>query len=340
MKKKWILIILLAVIVLINPSKIGSFSDGLSKKSVKLDTIKDIDINNNFDYVEYDKNLIYYNDKTLKSISPSGKELFSVAFNIKNLNLESNRYIDILDKDKDIAYSVNKEGHVVLKKSMNKNGLIYKSIDNDSYLYVYRKDNKDIVNIYDYEFKLVKSIDAKGVVTNIEYTSTGIYIVSINTENKVISTISKYDYNGNLKNTKDINDSIILDIILNEDNIYVVEKNNISKISMDLKVLDEFEVKDIKAYSNLYKGSMYVIENDNKVKYIDKKMENIKIHPDNLKGIINTPNSFIIYDDNKIMNDKGVELKQFNENIKSVRLIKNNILVVQLDNTVQIISIK
>lgn len=340
MKKKWILIILLAVIVLINPSKIGSFSDGLSKKSVKLDTIKDIDINNNFDYVEYDKNLVYYNDKALKSISPSGKEIFSVAFNIKNLNLESNTYIDILDKDKDIAYSVNKEGHVVFKKSMNKNGLLYKSIDNDSYIYVYRKGNKDIVNIYDYEFKLVKSIDVKGVVTNIEYTSTGIYIVSINTENKVISTISKYDYNGNLKNTKDINDSIILDIILNKDNIYVVEKNNISKISMDLKVLDEFEVKDIKAYSNLYKGSMYVIENDNKVKYIDKNMENIKIHPDNLKGIINTSNSFIIYDNNKIMNDKGVELKQFNENIKSVRLIKNNILVVKLDNTVQIISIK
>jgi hypothetical protein len=340
MKKKWILIIVLAVIVLINPSKIGSFSNGIGKKSVKLDIIRDIDINNNFDYVEYDKNLIYYNDKVLKNISPSGKELFSVAFDIKNLNLESNIYIDILDKDKNIAYSVDKEGNVVVKKSMNKNGLLYKSMDNDSYLYAYRKDNKDIVNIYDYEFKLVKSIDIKGAVTNIEYSSTGIYIVSINTENRVKSTVSKYDYNGNLKNTKDVNNSIILDIILNEDNIYMIEKNIISKISMDLKVLDEFEVKDIKAYSNLYKDSMYVIENDNKIKYIDKKMENIKTYPDNLKGIINTSNSFIIYDDNKIMNDKGVELKQFNENIKSVSLIKSDILVVRLDNTIQIINIK
>lgn len=340
MKKKWILVVILLLIILINPNKIGNLSNILNKKSVELENIKKVNIDKNSNYVEYNKNLVYYDGNSLKCINGSGKEIFDVAFSQKNLKLDSNRFIDILDQDKNIVYSVDKDGKVVAKKSMNKNGLLYKSIDNDSYLYVYKKDNKNIVNIYDYEFKLVKSINEKGIVTDIGYSDKSIYVVSINTEDKLKNTINCYDYNGNLKNTKSIDNSVILDLIIYKNDIYIIEKNKISKVNNELKTLEEFEVKDIKHYSNIYKNSIYIIENDNKIKYIDKDIEDIKIYIENLKGIINTQDSFIIYSDNKIMDNKGIELKKFDENIKKLLFIPNNTVVVELESYIQIINLK
>ena len=340
MKKKWILVAILLLIVLINPNKIGNLSNILNKKSVELENIKKVNIDKNSNYVEYNKNLVYYDGNSLKCINGSGKEIFDVAFSQKNLKLDSNRFIDILDQDKNIVYSVDKDGKVVAKKSMNKNGLLYKSIDNDSYLYVYKKDNKNIVNIYDYEFKLVKSINEKGIVTDIGYSDKSIYVVSINTEDKLKSTINCYDYNGNLKNTKSIDNSVILDLIIYKNDIYIIEKDKISKVNNELKTVEEFKVKDIKHYSNIYKNSIYIIENDNKIKYIDKDIEDIKIYIENLKGIINTQDSFIIYSDNKIMDNKGIELKKFDEKIKKILFIPNNMLVVELESYIQIINLK
>ena len=340
MKKKWILVVILILIVLINPSKIGNLSNILNKKSVELENVKKVDINKNSNYVGYNKNLVYYDGSSLKCITSNGKEVFNVPFSKKNLKLDSNRFIDILDQDKNIVYSINKKGKFVAQKSMNKNGLIYKSIDNDAYLYVYKKDNKNIVNIYDYEFKLVKSIEEKGIVTDVDYSDKGIYVVSINTEDKLNSTINYYDYNGNLKNTKSIDNSVILDITIYKNDIYIIEKNKISKVNNELKTLKEFEVKDIKYYSNIYENSIYIIENDNKIKYIDKDIENIKIHIENLRGIINTKDSFIMYSDNKIMDNKGVELKKFNENIKKVLFISDDMLVIELESYIQIINLK
>ena len=122
--------------------------------------------------------------------------------------------------------------------------------------------------------------------------------------------------------------------------IYIIEKDKISKVNNELKTLEEFEVKDIKHYSNIYKNSIYIIENDNKIKYIDKDIEDIKIYIENLKGIINTQDSFIIYSDNKIMDNKGIELKKFDEKIKKILFIPNNMLVVELESYIQIINLK
>ena len=133
---------------------------------------------------------------------------------------------------------------------------------------------------------------------------------------------------------------MILDLIIYKNDIYIIEKNKISKVNNELKTLEEFEVKDIKHYSNIYKNSIYIIENDNKIKYIYKDIEDIKIYIENLKGIINTQDSFIIYSDNKIMDNKGIELKKFDENIKKLLFIPNNTLVVELESYIQIINLK
>ncbi|MCG4676491.1 hypothetical protein L0M95_18775, partial [Blautia obeum] len=74
-----------------------------------------------------------------------------------------------LDKDKNTIYSINKTGKVVFKKNVPNNGLMYVSLDNDSYVYAYKKENKDSINIYDFEGNLQKNLDLEGKLTDIEY---------------------------------------------------------------------------------------------------------------------------------------------------------------------------
>ncbi|MDO7203646.1 hypothetical protein Q5M85_04935 [Paraclostridium bifermentans] len=47
-----------------------------------------------------------------------------------------------------------------------------------------------------------KNLDLEGKLTDIEYTSQGIYVCDLKTEKDLESTITHYDYNGNLKNKK------------------------------------------------------------------------------------------------------------------------------------------
>ena len=216
------------------------------------------------------------------------------------------------------------------------------SLDNDSYVYAYKKENKDSINIYDFEGNLQKKVDLEGKLTDIVYTSQCIYVCSLNTEKNLESTITQYDYNGNLKNKKSINDSIILDSIIQKDNIYLIEKNKISRVDFNLKSIDEFDVKNIKYYSNINSDGIYVIEENNNIKHINNKIEDISTSSniEYIDGIVNMKDKFILYKDNKIINRKGEELKGFETDIRNIILVNDSSLVVQLDNKIQILKVK
>lgn len=341
MKKKWLLIIVLLIIVFINPKTIDIISKKLDKKSIEIKDKKSIEISKNFNCIEYENNLVYYDDKHLKSIDENGKEIFKIDLNINNINLESNKYIDVLDKDKNSIYSVNKNGKVIFKKNVPNNGLMYLSSDNDTYIYGYKKEDKDIVNIYDFEGNLQKSIELEGKLTDIEYSPKGIYICDLKTEKSLGSTMNHYDYNGNIKGTKSINESIVLDSVMQKDNMYLIEKNKISILDSNLKTINEFKLKNIKFYSNLDSEGIYVIEENNKIKYIDKEIKDISksSNIENIDGIVKIKDSFILYKDNKIIDKKGEELKSFEKDIKKITLINDSTLCVELENKMQILKI-
>lgn len=341
MKKKWLLIILLIIIVLINPKTMGIISKNLGKKFVQIKDKKSIEISEKFNCIEYENNLVYHDGKCLKSIDGNGKEIFKIDLNIKNINLESNKYIDILDKDKNSIFSIDKNGKIIFKKNVPNNGLMYVSSDNDTYIYGYKKEDKDIVNIYDFEGNLQKSIELQGKLTDIEYSSKGIYICDLKTEKNLESTVNHYDYNGNVKDKKSTNDSIVLDSIMQKDNMYLIEKNKISILDSNLKTINEFKLKNIKFYSNLDSEGMYVIEENNKIKYISKEIKDISTSSniEYIDGIVNTKDSFILYKDNKIINKKGEELKSFEKDIKKIALINDSTLGVELENKIQILKI-
>ncbi|GAA0702503.1 hypothetical protein GCM10008904_09190 [Paraclostridium ghonii] len=341
MKKKWLLIILLLIIVLINPKTMGIISKKIGKKPVQIKDKKSIEISEKFNCIEYENNLVYYDGKCLKSIDENGKEIFKIDLNIKNINLESNKYIDILDKDKNSIFSIDKNGKIIFKKNVPNNGLMYVSSDNDSYIYGYKKEDKDMVNIYDFEGNLQKSIELEGKLTDIEYSSKGIYICDLKTEKNLGSTVNHYDYNGNVKDKKIINDSIVLDSIMQKDNMYLIEKNKISILDSNLKTINELKLRNIKLYSNLDSEGMYVVEENNKIKYIGKETKDISTSSniEYIDGIVNTKDSFILYKDNKIINKKGEELKSFEKDIKKITLINDSTLGVELENKIQILKI-
>lgn len=341
MKNKFIIIAIILLLLLVNPKTIRIFSESIRKDSIEVDIMKSIDIDRNIEYTEHDNNLVYYNEDYLKSINIKLEEIFKIKFNSNKINLESNRFLDVLDKENNIIYSIDDKGSVVSKKKVHKDGIMYKSIDNESYLYTYKKDDKNITNIYNNELNLVKSITLEGLATDIDYSKDYIYITTINIDNKMNSMIYRYDYNGNLKGEKQIENSILLDCILKDENIYLIEKNKVSIVDKDMKIKNEFKVNDIKSYSNLLKDSIYILEENGSVKLInDSKIEDIKFKEDNLDGTVNIHNGVIGYVDNKIINKKGIELRKFEEDIKNIEIIKEDMFVVELENSIKIIKIK
>lgn len=342
MKKNIFLLFILILTILINPKTIKFFKGKLEKNSIKVQLEKDIKLNEKFNCVKYEDNIIYYDGKNLKSIDEKGEEVFNTKINVKNFKLYSNKYIDILDKDKSIILSVNKLGKIVFRKNVENNGLKYGSLYNDSYIYAYKEENKDYVNMYNSDGLVIKRLSLNGKIINIIYNTKYIYLCELKTEKKLESTITQYDYNGNLINKKNIKDSIILDGLVGKDFIYLIEKNKITKLDFNLNIKKEFNVNNIKSYSNLDGNGFYIIEQNDKVKHINNKIEEISISGKNLNldGIVNMRDRFILYKDNKIINKKGEELKKFKSNIKKIIGINEHTLVLKLDDKLQILKIK
>ncbi|MDU6248609.1 MAG: DUF5711 family protein [Paeniclostridium sordellii] len=209
MKNKWKLIVIFIILILINPKIFTAFSSSFNKKTTSLDNFKKINVGKDVKYTEYKSNIVIYEQGTLRGINKNGDEIFNLELGIKNPTISSNKYIDILDKEKSVIYSVNEKGKVVLKRSMKKSGLVYKSLENDSYIYIFKKDKKNIANIYDFEFNLVKCIELDGVVTDIEYTSNKIYLCLLKIDKSIESKILSYDYNGNLEESMNMNQSVL-----------------------------------------------------------------------------------------------------------------------------------
>ncbi|MVO71454.1 hypothetical protein GOD95_08340, partial [Paeniclostridium sordellii] len=244
MKNKWKLIVIFIILILINPKIFTAFSSSFNKKTTSLDNFKKINVGKDVKYTEYKSNIVIYEQGTLRGINKNGDEIFNLELGIKNPTISSNKYIDILDKEKSVIYSVNEKGKVVLKRSMKKSGLVYKSLENDSYIYIFKKDKKNIANIYDFEFNLVKSIELDGVVTDIEYTSNKIYLCLLKIDKSIESKILSYDYNGNLEESMNMNQSVLLNLGLSENGLYVIEKNKITKLNNKLKTTNSFKIDD------------------------------------------------------------------------------------------------
>lgn len=339
MKNKWIVIIILFAILAINPNRKGEFLDFIGKKDVKVNDTKKIDVNGDFKSTIYDEKIVYYDGKSIKSIDEKGDSLFEVSIKSNNSLLQSNKYIDVLDKENNVAYSINKNGKIIFKKSVPKNGIIYKSLRDDLYVYGYKKGTKNIVNTYDNEYTLINSIEIEGSITDIEIFENYIYVVELNTSEYLGSNIYKYDYNGNLKEHKEIENSVVIGLDTNKDTMTLVTNDSIETIDGKLETKDSKEIKDIKLYSNIYKDSIYVVQDDDAITLLDNKSKKLNLDDINPKGIINNGDNSIIYNDNKIITTKNKLIKEYKDTIDRIYYIKDDIYAVKLDEYIEILEL-
>lgn len=340
MKNKWIVIVILLAILVINPNKKGELLNFIGKNDVQVDNTKKIDIEGNYKSVIYDKTIVYYNGKTIKNIDSKGNSLFEININSKNNILGSNKYIDILDKENNTVYSINKNGKILFKKSVPRNGIVYKSLRDDLYVYAYKKDTKNILNIYDNDYTLINSIELEGAITDIDVFNNYIYVVELNTEGYLGSNIYKYDYNGNLKKSKSIDESIAIGLDINKDKITLISNNSVENIDSNLDIKSVKEIKDIKYYSNIYEDSMYIVQENDSINLVSDKVKKFNLDGISPKGIINNGDNSIVYDDNKVITTKNKVIKTYNDTIESIDYIKENMYLVNLDGYIEIIELK
>lgn len=340
MKNKWVVIIILLAIVLLNPSNIGNISNFIKKQDTEIDIIKNINTGKNYKSIVYDKTVVYFDGTKLTNIDTTGKELFNINLKIENYTLDSNKYIDVLDKDNNIIYSINNNGKIVFKKNVPKDGLMYKSIKEDVYVYAYKKDEKNRVIIYDNDQRVINDIEVDGLITNLEYSSDSIYIVTINTKDKLSSKINKYDYNGNLKNSKEIEESVLLDLNLDKETLNLIYNNKISEMDTNLEIKNDVETGNIKLYSEKYENGRYIMEEDYSINYVDNKIKHIEVYEEEPKGIINRGAESIVYTKNKLFTIKNKQISEFKEDIIKVMNVKENIYAVNLTNSIQLIKVQ
>ncbi|MGL5711870.1 MAG: hypothetical protein ACRCXT_15190 [Paraclostridium sp.] len=339
MKGKWIIILALIVIIFISPSKIGVNLNFIGKEDIALKTIKNIEVKSKYKSTVYDENIVYYNGQDLKGLDCNGKELFNLKIISDKYLLDSNKYIDILDKENNTVYSVNKNGKIVFKDKVPSNGIMYKSLSNELYIYAYKKDENNRFNIYDEEYSLKNYVEVEGVITDIVFFDNHIYVVEMNTKGKLNSKVSKYDSNGNLKDNILINDSVVVGLEINKDVMMVVTDSSILNINSDLDIKESIEVNDIKYFSNIYDDSIYTIEDKNVNHIEDLEKKSIKTQQ-NAKGIINKKDNSIIYTEDTILSIKNKEIKKYNTEIIEIKNVKDNIYMVSLDEKIDLIQIK
>lgn len=340
MKNKWIIVLTLLAILVINPTKNNNILNFIHKNDIKADSIEKINIDNEYNSVVYDGKVVYYDGKFVKGIDLEGKSIYEININSNNNILGSNKYIDILDKENNLIYSINKNGKIIFKKSVPRGGVLYKSLRDDLYLYAYKKDNKNILNIYDNEYSLINSIEIEGAITDIELFNNYIYMVELNTNEYLGSNIYKYDGNGNLKDSRAIKESIVLGLDITKDNMTIFTNNSIENIDDNLDIKNNKKVDNIEYYSNTHEGTIYVLDKDNGIKLISDKTKKINLEDISPKGIINNGENSIVYSDNNITTVKNKEVKNYDDdNIKRVDYIKDNIYLVSLENYIELIKV-
>lgn len=314
--------------------------DFISKNEIQVENIKKINIDNSYKSTIYNETIVYYDGKTIKNLNLKGECLFEININSKDNVIDSNKYIDILDRENNNVYSINKNGKIIFKKNVPKNGMIYKSLKDDLYIYAYKKDNKNVMNIYDNEQILLSSVELEGSITDIEIFENYIYVVELNTDKYIGSNIYKYDHNGNLNDSKNIKNSIILEFVIYKDNMVLVRNDSIEIIDSNLKTKSNKDIKDIKYYSNMYEDKIYVIEKNNNISLISDKIKTITLNNINPKGIINNGDKSIVYSDNKILTTNNKEIKTYEDKIKKIYHIKENMYLITFEKYIEIVEIK
>lgn len=338
MKKITILVIVaLLLLIFINPSKTGIIST-LNASAETAQEIINIDLEGEVKYTKYKELLCFLNNGKLSAINENGKEVFSKDIPVENVNLSSDNYIDVLNKNSNKIYSIDDKGEIIFSSETSKDGFLYKSINEYVFVDVIRSNGKEVIKILNESGWVSKKITIEGKVANVKPLDENILVSYISITDKVYNNLIVYDSNGNLKSQSKL-EGIILDIIIMNDNVYLVLDNKIIILDKELNTKIQIDLKDIISISN-NKDKIFVKDNEGSIGYIqDNEYHNIKTKEKNI-SIEGMESTYILYSDRTLYNDKLKEIITFEDEIKDVEYISGKSIAVIFDRYIKIFNVE
>ena len=174
-------------------------------------------------------------------------------------------------------------------------------------------------------------------MTNVKPLGENIIVSYISITDKVFTNLVVYDTNGNLKSQSKF-EGIILDIIVMNDNIYLVFDNKISILDKQLNIKSQIDLKNIVSISN-NKDRIFIKDNEGGIGYIqDNEYTEIKTKEKNV-NIEGMESTYILYSDRVLYNDKLKEIITFEDEIKDVEYINGNSIAVIFDEYIKIFNV-
>lgn len=339
MKKITLVAILgLILLILINPSKISIFSNSTNSLN-GMKEINTIDIKNLDQYIEYNGQLCLVDDNQLRIFDKEGNEIYKQNIQKDSIKLYNNTFIDVINKNINRCSSINEHGKTQFAIDSLPDTFIYQSINKYIYITVSKNGENEILKILNDEGGVTKRIEIEGRVTNIESINDMILLSYITVGEKIGNKLIIYDQNGNIKQETEFND-IILEIILLNDNIYLLFENKIEILDKNFKKKSEIQVEGI---INIEENNeSIIIQNSKKEFYIieNEKLKSIKNIKDSTLKLEGVGKSYVLYSDKTIYNDKLKEIKSFDQQIKDVQSIGENSIAIIFKDSIKLYKIQ
>lgn len=337
--KKWITLAIIVILLIINPSKSNTFN----KKYIEgnnIKEIKSIEVDEDTKYTKFQNVIILGQGDELVSINAKGEteEVLKLSKDIENFEMDSNKYIDILDKKDNMVTSIDNEGKTIFTDKVYQETIIYKSIDQNIFVTAYKDDSKQYVRIQDIDKKLIKEIEYSSKLTHIEGVNEKLLVVDLKTDKSLYSGLKIYDTNGNIVQSCDF-DSIVIDVICIENSIYLAFENKVLILDQELKEKANIKINGLKSIKKDKNGKVFVIDSYEKMVCIDGESEKtIRSKPD-VVSVEPIGEEYITYSDSNVYNRNNKEIIKFDSDIKDILHIDNETIAVYIDGFIKIIKL-
>lgn len=337
MKKITILaVVLLILLIFINPSKISIFNKSYSNIK-KIEELKTVDFKGKIQYIEYKDRLCLLNDNKIKIIDENGKEIYNQDIKSEDIQINSNSYIDVLNKNTNKGFSMDESGNVIFSTKVSPETFIYESINKHVFVNAFNTGEGEILKIINNDGELNNKIEVDGKITNIKTMDNYILMSYISITNEIQNKLVLYDENGNLKKEIVFND-IILDILYMDENIYIIFDDNIKILDKEFNEKNSINIDGVSLIEANY-DNIFIKDSQGNWGYIkDREYKGIKTKEVNLnlEGIKDT---YLLYKDKTIYDTKQNKIISFNEEIKDIQSIGENSIAVVFENKIKIFKV-
>lgn len=337
--KKWIVLIVAILILIINPSKSSIFNKTYTEEK-GINELNKIEVKKDEKYIKHKDNLILGKANELMILNSKGQEISKLSLNknIEGYEISSNCYIDILDKKDKSFFSIDENGKTIFRDNLYEDIVMYKSIDKSTFISVYKKEDKQYLRIQGIDESIIKEVEYLSNITHVIDMDDDILVVDMQSDESLKSEIKIYERDGTLKENKKIED-IIINIIYEKNNIYIILENEV--LILDNKLSEKFRLKlnGVEHISETNGEGVYILDKDKKLIFIENgSNKNIKSKPD-IVGVELLDKKYITYSSHSIYSDGNKEIVKFDDEIKNVVCIDKETIVVCFNDYIKLLKI-